>query len=77
MHYPKVTAILLDDECAVDACLIDFILFFDICSSLQQICVNSQSHTQTSEKKGGGCEEFLQRGANLKKILILRPKLGV
>ena len=23
-----------------DACLIDFILFFDICSILQQICVN-------------------------------------
>ena len=26
--------------CAVDAWLIDFILFFDICSILQQICVN-------------------------------------
>ena len=25
---------------ATDACLIDFILFFDICSILQQICVN-------------------------------------
>ena len=24
----------------IDACLIDFILFFDICSILQQICVN-------------------------------------
>ena len=40
MHYPKVTAILRDDKCATDACLIDFILFFDICSILQQICVN-------------------------------------
>ena len=40
MHYPKVTAILRDDYCAIDACLIDFILFFDICSILQQICVN-------------------------------------
>ena len=40
MHYPKVTAILRDDQRAVDACLIDFILFFDICSILQQICVN-------------------------------------
>ena len=40
MHYPKVTAILRDDKCAIDACLIDFILFFDICSILQQICVN-------------------------------------
>ena len=41
MHYPKVTAILRDDYCAVDACLIDLILFFDICSILQQICVNN------------------------------------
>ena len=24
----------------MDACLIDFILFFDVCSILQQICVN-------------------------------------
>ena len=40
MHYPKVTAILRDDYCAIDACLIDFIVFFDICSTLQQICVN-------------------------------------
>ena len=40
MHYPKVTAILRDYLCAIDACLIDFILFFDICSILQQICVN-------------------------------------
>ena len=24
----------------IDACLLDFILFFDICSILQQICVN-------------------------------------
>ena len=27
-------------ECEIDVCLIDFILFFDICSILQQICVN-------------------------------------
>ena len=27
-------------ECAIDICLIDFILFFDICSILQPICVN-------------------------------------
>ena len=40
MHYPKVTATLRDDECAVDACLTDVILFFDICSILQQIYVN-------------------------------------
>ena len=40
MHYPKVTAIIRDDKCAIDACLIDFILFFDICSILQQKCVN-------------------------------------
>ena len=39
VHYPKVTAILRDDYCAIDACLIDFILFFDICSILQQTCV--------------------------------------
>ena len=40
MHYPQVTAILHDDKCAIDACLIDFILFFDICLILQQIRVN-------------------------------------
>ena len=40
MQYPKVTAIIRDDQCAIEACLIDFILFFDICSILQQICVN-------------------------------------
>ena len=40
MHNPKVTAIRRDDQCATDACLIGFILFFDICSILQQICVN-------------------------------------
>ena len=39
MHYPKITAILRDDQCAIDACLIDFILFFDIYSILQQISV--------------------------------------
>ena len=40
MHYPKVTAILRDDYCTIDAFLIYFILFFDICLILQQICVN-------------------------------------
>ena len=40
MQYPKVTAIIRDDQCAIEACLIDFILFFNICSILQQICVN-------------------------------------
>ena len=31
---------MMSIKCATDACSIDFILFFDICSILQQICVN-------------------------------------
>ena len=41
MHYPKVTAIIRDDFLdVIDTCLIDFILFFDIISILQQIYVD-------------------------------------
>ena len=36
-----------------------------------------QARTQTFEKGGANLRDFTKGVANLKKILILRPKLGV
>ena len=37
----------------------------------------AQARKQTFEERGANLRVFTKRGANLKKILILRPKLGV
>ena len=52
----------------------------DCLLACQRFCyypsLDAQAHTQTFEN-GGANLRVLQRGANLKEFLILRPKLGM
>ena len=73
MHYPKVTAILRDDQCAADACLIDFILFFDISSGkLLRIKVTPDLHLTYS--KNGGNLGLVLKIKNIACLSILLTK---
>ena len=51
--------------------------YLSLCSTYPNENITTQARTQTFEGGRGEFKGFYEGGANLKKILILRPKLGV